>query len=126
MSKQDFSEKELLVLQIALLLTNPDKILARFPIACDDLKNLLKSVLNKVADMLINPPEDGIHPLAVNREIFEKYHDKIKFALEIIDGDKYQEDKESAAIWELLGIIGVLCGKQLVANQAQIIGPSLI
>lgn len=127
MAKTTFTEKELMVLQIALLVAKPEKILARFPIASDDLKHLMQSTLQKVTELLINPNDPSLHPLAVTRAIFDEQHDKIKGAIDLMDDpEKVTPDAETQSITELLGIIGVMCGKQLIQNQVQIIGPSII
>lgn len=114
MSKPLFTEKELILLQIILINYDPEYILLRFPLATDDLKHMVKDLLKKVSDMFINPQEEGIHPLAANREVFEKYHESIKGAIELVDGVKVALDAETNVIFDLLTVIGELCGKELI------------
>lgn len=123
MSKPTFSDKELLTLQLVLLTSNLEAINKRFNFSEEVSHKIIAGLISKVSDLLINPDTSSLHPLAVNREVFDKYHDKIKGAIEYIQGEPYQEDAENHIIWELLGIIGILCGKQLIPNQAQIVGP---
>lgn len=114
MSKHNFSEKELILLQIILINYDPDYVVARFPIAVDDLKHIIKNLLKKVSEMFINPPDEGIHPLASNKEIFDAYHEKIKRAIESVSSVSMPYSVPEEHVMNLLKIIGELCGKQLI------------
>jgi hypothetical protein len=90
-------------------------LLPRFPILSEDeLNKTIQEMLKKISHMFIAPDDPALHPLAVNREIFDKHHDKIKGALEIVDGEN-PVTAENQAIFDLLDVIGELCGKELTS-----------
>lgn len=116
MAKIEFTQSELLILQIVLISSDPEYVLKRYPIAVDDLKQIIKGLVKKISELLISPNDPGQHPLAANQKIFDKHHDKINGAVEYLDGVKHPSLAEEQTIAELLIVIGELCGKQLLPD----------
>ncbi len=113
MAKTEFTNAELLILQIVLINYDPEYVTLRYPVAIDDLKQIIKNIIKKVSELLVAFTDPRLHPLASNRRIFDKHHDKIKGAIEIVEGAKSITPKNTA-IFELIEVIEELCGKELI------------